>query len=188
MHPCAPRTAAKRRQILDAAREAFATHGFHAASMACIAGGAGVSVGHIYRYFENKEAVIGAIVDADLEEAAVEIGALEGDAEALAAHIVEHVRRHNGPAKTSLMLEILAEASRNPRIAARAQAADAQLRHHLAQALVRRSRSSEGIEARVEVICVLIEGLMIRTLKMADGERDAVAEDVRRLLVQAITA
>src|SRR2546430_14175526 len=50
-------------QILDAALACFAKHGFHQASMHDISAEAGISVGLIYRYFENKEAVISAMAD-----------------------------------------------------------------------------------------------------------------------------
>jgi AcrR family transcriptional regulator len=43
------------RLIREAALEAFATEGYAAASIAKIAGHAGVSTGNVYRYFENKE-------------------------------------------------------------------------------------------------------------------------------------
>ena len=46
---------ARREQILDAACDCVRRAGFHGASMAEIAQAAGVSVGQIYRYFENKE-------------------------------------------------------------------------------------------------------------------------------------
>ena len=59
----------RRRQVLDAAQALFKQHGFHSTSMAQIAAEAGMSVGHIYRYFDNKEAVITAIVAQDLEQA-----------------------------------------------------------------------------------------------------------------------
>src|SRR5580765_1576697 len=48
----------RRVQILDAALVCFAKRGFHQASMHDISAEAGISVGLIYRYFENKEAVI----------------------------------------------------------------------------------------------------------------------------------
>src|SRR6516225_10634346 len=53
----------RRSQILDAALACFAKHGFHQASMHDISAEAGISVGLIYRYFENKEAVIAAMAD-----------------------------------------------------------------------------------------------------------------------------
>src|SRR5437899_5551697 len=53
----------RRSQILDAALVCFAKRGFHQASMHYISAEAGISVGLIYRYFENKEAVISAMAD-----------------------------------------------------------------------------------------------------------------------------
>jgi AcrR family transcriptional regulator len=60
--------ALRRKQILAAARDAFRAHGFHAASMAVVAAGARISVGQIYRYFDNKEAIVAAIVGENIEE------------------------------------------------------------------------------------------------------------------------
>jgi len=53
----------RRTQILDAALVCFAKRGFHQASMHDISTEAGISVGLIYRYFQNKEAVISAMAD-----------------------------------------------------------------------------------------------------------------------------
>ncbi|NTV49902.1 MAG: TetR/AcrR family transcriptional regulator [Geobacteraceae bacterium] len=48
----------KRDEIVRAALELIAEHGFHGAPMAMIAGRAGVGAGTIYRYFENKDVMI----------------------------------------------------------------------------------------------------------------------------------
>jgi AcrR family transcriptional regulator len=53
---------AKRRQIVDGARQVFLARGFDAASMADIAREAGVSKGTLYVYFKNKEELFAAIV------------------------------------------------------------------------------------------------------------------------------
>src|SRR5256885_3719543 len=58
----------RRSQILDAALVCFAKRGFHQASMHDISAEAGISVGLIYRYFENKEAVISAMADRHKKE------------------------------------------------------------------------------------------------------------------------
>ena len=55
----------RRRQILDAAADVFARRGFHAASMAEIARSFGMSAGHIYNWFDSKEAIIEALVERD---------------------------------------------------------------------------------------------------------------------------
>src|SRR5437762_14020379 len=58
----------RRSQILEAALVCFAKHGFHQTSMHDISAEAGISVGLIYRYFENKEAVISAMAARHKEE------------------------------------------------------------------------------------------------------------------------
>ena len=58
----------RRSQILDAALVCFAKRGFHQTSMHDISAEAGISVGLIYRYFENKEAVISAMADRHKKE------------------------------------------------------------------------------------------------------------------------
>lgn len=48
--------------ILDAAAEALVRHGFNGATTSVIAQRAGVSVGTLYQYFPNREAVGGALI------------------------------------------------------------------------------------------------------------------------------
>lgn len=53
----------RRQQILDAAQRCFKIHGFHRTTLRDIAREFGMSVGHIYNYFSNKEAIIEALVE-----------------------------------------------------------------------------------------------------------------------------
>ncbi len=57
--------AARRRQILDAARRVFAGEGFHAATMADVARAAGLSYGAVYWYFASKDELFHALVVAE---------------------------------------------------------------------------------------------------------------------------
>lgn len=57
----------KRDEIVKAALELIAEHGFHGAPMAMIAERAGVGAGTIYRYFENKDVMIAELFR-ELEE------------------------------------------------------------------------------------------------------------------------
>lgn len=59
--------AEKRDEIVRAALEIIAEHGFHGAPMAMIADKAGVGAGTIYRYFENKDVLINELYR-ELEE------------------------------------------------------------------------------------------------------------------------
>lgn len=57
----------KRKQIMQAALEVFATHGYHGASISHIATTAGVAKGLIYSYFESKEQMLKAIMVQGIE-------------------------------------------------------------------------------------------------------------------------
>ena len=61
----------KREEIVHAALELIAEHGFHGAPMAMVADRAGVGAGTIYRYFESKDVLIAEIFS-ELEKKVVE--------------------------------------------------------------------------------------------------------------------
>lgn len=105
------RAQARREQVLKAAAACFQRHGFHAASMAQISREAGMSVGHIYHYFANKEAIIAAIVARDQQQILAIDDEIRGQQD-WARAIVEHVPRGleravEGP-RGPLLLEVLA--------------------------------------------------------------------------------
>lgn len=66
--PAAGENPAKRDQILDGARQIFASHGFDGASMNDITKAAGVSKGTIYVYFSSKEELFAALVQREREK------------------------------------------------------------------------------------------------------------------------
>ena len=55
--------AEKRARVIDAATKEFAKKGYHDASISIIASKAGISVGAIYKYFENKQDLFLTIID-----------------------------------------------------------------------------------------------------------------------------
>ncbi|MEM9563523.1 MAG: TetR/AcrR family transcriptional regulator [Actinomycetota bacterium] len=56
-------------RLLDAANREFAASGLHGVTTTAIAARAGVSVGSLYRFFDDKEAIAAAIVEAYLADA-----------------------------------------------------------------------------------------------------------------------
>lgn len=57
----------KRKKILDAAIEEFAEHGFDSANINTIAQNSGISVGSMYKYFNNKEDLYLSIIHLGVE-------------------------------------------------------------------------------------------------------------------------
>ncbi len=110
----------RRSQILDAALVCFAKRGFHQTSMHDISGEAGISVGLIYRYFENKEAVISAMADRHKQE----IGEMLDRArqaptllESLEILFTAHCCEDAPQVVSAFVVDLYAEASRNPHVA-----------------------------------------------------------------------
>lgn len=110
----------RRAQILEAAMVCFAKHGFHQASMHDISAEAGISVGLIYRYFANKEAVIAAMAERhkseihDLLERAQQAASLFESLEIL---FTAHCSESSPKVLSAFVVDLYAEASRNPQIA-----------------------------------------------------------------------
>src|SRR4051812_23729555 len=71
--------AARRLQILDAARACFRRNGFHMTSMQDVIAEAGLSVGAVYRYFRSKNELIAAIAEQYSGEISAALGELIAD-------------------------------------------------------------------------------------------------------------
>ncbi|MDX9768565.1 MAG: TetR family transcriptional regulator [Ectothiorhodospiraceae bacterium] len=189
---CDPSRAATRRaQIRAAAKECFCRHGFHGTSIAQISKTAGMSTGHIYHYFENKEAIIADIVAQDLERLLtlnVELRSAQDVHSAMLERAVEGIESKLDPDAASLQLEITAEAARNPRVADIVQNADRHCRESLGETIrnLRRATghadSETDIAGMVEVLAAMFEGLMIRSIRNPGLDRDAVVRMFREVI------
>lgn len=188
--PRTERAELRREQILEAASECFRRKGFHGASMAEIAKAAGMSPGHIYNLFTNKEDIIDAIVARDQSKLDAIAQAMKASGDVRAA-MLQHARTGVGdvtdPAAAALSQEVLAEAGRNPKVAEIVQAADARWRAQLQDLLstiwLREGRPVPAdIAARTEMLTTIFKGLTARTIYHPGIDRDAVAPVVQRVL------
>ncbi len=181
------RAQVRRAQVLDAAVQCFGRSGFHGAAMADIAAEAAMSVGQIYRYFANKEAIIAAIVARDLEEAAKLMEAVRARRGEPVEELIEVVRYKmahlNDPIRAALSLEILAEAARNARVAEIVREADQTGRGWLRELLSRGGATDDAcLEARMDMIAMLVEGWTTRLVKNPDIDREAYLTSLRETL------
>jgi len=157
-----------RDQIVEAARDCVVRRGFHGASMGEIAAAANMSVGQIYRYFPSKEAIVHAIVERIVEQREqfmVERAGRPNVAQEMAEHLVvgglEEFRQDD-----LLMLEISAEATRNPAVREIVKRADQRLCEQAVANFRREHPQLDPSEAsaRVELLVVLFEGTLLRRL------------------------
>ena len=112
--------AARRKEIMAAARGCFLRKGFHAASTAEISERASISVAGLYQYFPTKADLVLALVEEDLEMDLEWVGVL-AKAESLQIGLtrlaLEYANDVGCGDAVRLRLEITAEASRDPKIA-----------------------------------------------------------------------
>src|SRR3989440_1820673 len=110
----------RRSQILDAALVCFARRGFHQTSMHDISAEAGISVGLIYRYFENKEAVISAMADRHKKEISQMLDRARQAPtlfESLEILFTAHCCENEPRVVSAFVVDLYAEASRNLHLA-----------------------------------------------------------------------
>lgn len=180
----------QRERILLAAQQCFIEHGFHGASMASIAETAGMSAGLIYRYFENKNAIILVIVQQQLELLRDDLSLnrkVDLPAEIAARFGTANARREHGM-NAALLLEISAEATREPTVAAALDEFDTTLRAGLIEWLTRSADTGgPGLPAaaappRALILQCLVEGLKVREAREPDLDRDLLATALREFV------
>lgn len=166
----------KRQEILEAARRCFLRDGFKSASISAICAEAGISPGHLYHYFAGKDALMEAIAAAYLAEFHAHVSEMVGEATIAASVIGEIERVRVTPAKGQLLLfELVAEASRNPKIAKILKRNSKSMRSLLADVIRKGQQRGEvdaglDCEAAASVLLVLIDAPKL--LRMRDATVD----------------
>lgn len=188
-----------RQRLLDAAAECFRREGFNGASVGRIAQEAGMSPGHIYHFFTNKEAIVEAIAERE-EHNLTEL--LQGvvqrqDGESLGDILIHQsdtmVRRSMDARHTSLTLELAAEATRNAAVRETLQRSDREIALRFFQQVKRLEKpvplDDSELGLRLQIIAALHEGLMLRFVYNPELESDAITrlfnKVIRILLLEA---
>lgn len=186
-------TAARRRQILDAALICFKEKGFHGAAMSAICRQAKMSPGHLYHYFPGKEDIIEAIVDEDCLEAESKIGKLLESAntlDAILAKVDEMWEKESG-IHGALNAEITAEASRNKRIAEIIHRRDSRIQRSLTAIFAsaqKRGQISETVD--LEGFTLIFMGMfqgLTASIEATDGiNMEKITQAIRFMLKRTL--
>jgi TetR/AcrR family transcriptional regulator, repressor for uid operon len=166
----------RRAEIISAAETCFIKRGFHQTSMQNIAEESGLSMGLLYRYFTNKDAIIEAAAAQDQEASLAAISALPntGNITALwAGMIMDMAAAISAPEYAGLANEILAEANRSPKILAGLRANDAVL----VQAIISKLKAQQDAgsinitsnpDSTAHALLIILEGLSMRRFMAPD--------------------
>lgn len=162
----------RRNQILDAAQRYFKKQGFHKTTLRDIAQEFGMSAGHIYNYFSNKEAIIEALVELRTQEF---LDMIDTDKfadlppeERMDKELGQVVDAYLNLDNTSLSIAIMNEALINPKVYEIVVAAASKVRNHIVEVQLlamkeerRYAPPYEVIESRCMTIRAMLEGLRL---------------------------
>ena len=185
----------KRQEILAAAKRCFVRHGLRGASIAGICTEAGISPGHLYHYFESKDAILQAIVEAVLERNAEQFSRTAANSDALAALMVASAQSkvRNDDGTNGLILEMLAEAERSPVIARLVQEHSRGMQKLLADFLRRGQAQREidpslDIEAAAALLVGIIDSFVLTAVHNPALDPALTTEMLRVLIARFLTA
>lgn len=182
----------RRHRLVEAARNLFGEHGFHGTGMAQIAEASGIRVGQIYRDFASKEDIIAAMVALDLsdflDEAVLMQAIATQNRPGVRRWVLDLMIRKQQPDDTTLLPEILAEASRNPRVAAIMREGDQRIRRHLAAALAMLAPDAAPARVRCveELMMTLMMGGCSRRMALVEGDWPFLEGCIARFLDQQV--
>lgn len=171
----------RQNQILDAARACVRAEGFHAASMSRIAARAAMGIGHIYQYFENKEAIMIALCECDFEDFMMHITQL-GDCAGLDVDMIVKIFSDKimwllDHDRAALALEVMAEAGRNPKVSELVLRVDQRVRSAVRKIIepLLEGLTAQEIDVRVEMLLMMTRALAIHAGTHPASERQVLA-------------
>ncbi|MGY1745122.1 TetR/AcrR family transcriptional regulator [Blastococcus sp. SYSU D00695] len=184
----------RRQAIVAAAIELFATQGLAATTTAEIARAAGVSSGALFHYFPSKRAVFLALFEADGDEWD-EVFTAARTAPDPWGTLVDVIGRLAAEAASPLMaglvVEVLAQAHRDPEVAARVADGDRRLLDGmttLVERLAAAGTADPGMPATTAArwVLTLTEGFQTRGYPEPDRDRAAEAATAVRLAARVL--
>jgi AcrR family transcriptional regulator len=187
--PSQRRSRATVEAILDAAARVFERHGYAAGTTNRIAERAGVSIGSVYEYFPNKDAILAALAERELgreREALLAVFTGAPASEPLAALLGRFVRAvvELHAARPTLHRMLFEEADHPPAAHACVLRFEEALAHALEPILRARGAGGEDPDACAHLVVQTAEALAHRFVLRGihDLDREAFVEQATRLL------
>jgi len=175
----------RRRELVAAFARVLADHGYAGATIAAVAGQAGVAPGLVHHHFESKEDLLEALLQTLLERFRARVEAYQEGAEGPLMAYVDGALKLDARADLTAArcwVGLFAEAVRNPRLFARVRSViDTEL-----LAIQRRSRGQLSEKESVSVLAFIIGSLVLGSF--APKKTAGSTASGLRALVKALTA
>jgi AcrR family transcriptional regulator len=175
----------RRDQIVEAARQCVVRHGFHASTIANIAATAKMSVGLIYRYFANKDALALALVESVVNRR--NTAPIPQHPEELSAGLAQLILSDPPPDQREdqmLLLEVHVEATRNPVVAEIIERTDVVVRERFLAEVYKDfpAFDPEEAAARMEMLTAIVNGTTMRRLARPGPPSERLVEVYREII------
>ncbi len=170
-------------QILHAAYVCFTKKGFHSTSMSDIAREAGVSVGHLYNFFESRDAIVEVFAQRELDRIREKDQFYKesrlSQEEICRQSVYELALTKLDKTAARLTFEILSESVVNPRIRRAVKMYDAAW-HEILLPVYQKSGKLSDSEAktRLEADLSLVDGLYFRVIGNETLDKESLARKV----------
>ncbi len=186
--------AARRDAIVEAARACVAEAGFHNTTIQTVCAAAGVSSGKLFHYFENKRALILAVVEDQGQRLQSHIDLLANEADAARAvlgFMDDILSLACDGAETRLVLEIAAEAARDQAVATLARDQDARLSKGLENLVARAvaTRAAKPIlsgRQTADLLMLMVDGVFSRVSSNSSFDPEAERAPLRKVLAMLL--
>ena len=191
-----PKSEARRLAILDAAARCFVRAGFHGASMQQICAEAQMSPGALYRYFRSKDELIEAIAESeqqDIEPILRELEKTRDLVASIASAMSEAVVLGADRSYGALVVEVVAEASRNSRVA-EILARNDDIMHRALERAISQAQQRGDVDASLPAdalahsVMALWDGLSTRFLLSEPRDVAAMRATVETLVARLLRA
>lgn len=184
----------RRDAILNAAEAALTRAGLHGASMAVICREAGMSPGHVYHYFDDKDAILAALSARVLAAALArfDVG-FEDDPIGAIKAFFDRARSQSSPGRRGFVLDLYAEAYRNPRVGQIVTDHSDRLRQLFAERLAgARARglipASIDTQASAAALVMLLDGSKFLAIRQPHWSDDQARAYTHRLIDALLVA
>jgi AcrR family transcriptional regulator len=188
--PVQARSRALYARILDEAARIFDDLGYHATTTNAVADAAGVSVGSLYQYFPNKDALLVALAERHLDEVRPLVAAmserLRSEApgvDQLSRELVDAARLWND---TDRLHELLWRAPRSPALVDRLGELDVLMIDELQWHLERLGHPRESARLRAQLLVTTLEAVVHS--QPIEHDRTRQADELARLCALYIAA
>jgi AcrR family transcriptional regulator len=191
--PAQRRSAETVDRILTAAARLFDERGYRGTTTNHVAEAAGISVGSLYQYFPNKDALLVALAERHLAETAVafeghlaELAAAEPPIEEVTRSLVALALAHNDSPRLHAL--IFTDAPRTPELVAQFDGMMAAIAGEVARHLARAGRGGDAPERRAALLVAAVDAAVHEIVRRfpKGPERTGALDDLIDWLLHGI--